>query len=146
MILITQQKGSAKMNGIIQLAGRCMLALIFILAGVGKIQDPAGTAGYMQSMGVPAILLWPTIALEVLGGLAVAVGYKTELASLALAIFSLIAAFIFHKNFGDQMQMIMFLKNIAIAGGLLILAAGTTTAYSLDAKKKNANFFGTRQG
>lgn len=134
------------MNGIIQLAGRCMLALIFILAGVGKIQDPAGTAGYMQSMGVPAILLWPTIALEVLGGLAVAVGYKTELASLALAIFSLVAAFIFHKNFGDQMQMIMFLKDIAIAGGLLLLAAGATTAYSLDAKKKNANFFGTRQG
>jgi putative oxidoreductase len=134
------------MNGIIQLAGRCMLALIFILAGIGKIQDPAGTAGYMQSMGVPAILLWPTIALEVFGGLAVALGFKTELAALALAIFSLVAAFIFHKNFGDQMQMIMFLKDIAIAGGLLLLAASNTTAYSLDAKKKNANFFGTRQG
>jgi len=134
------------MNGIIQLAGRIMLALIFILAGVGKIQDPAGTAGYMQSMGVPAILLWPTIALELLGGLAVAVGYKTEIAALALAVFSIVAAFIFHKNFGDQMQMIMFLKDVAIAGGLLLLAAGATTAYSLDAKRKNANFFGTRQG
>ena len=134
------------MNGIIQLVGRIMLALIFILAGVGKIQDPAGTAGYMQSMGVPAILLWPTIALEVLGGLAVAVGYKTEIAALALAIFSVVAAFIFHKNFGDQMQMIMFLKNIAIAGGLLLLGAGDVTGFSLDAKKRNANFFGTRQG
>ncbi len=133
------------MNGLIQLAGRIMLAIIFVLAGLGKIQDPAGTAGYMQSMGVPGILLWPTIALEVLGGIALAIGFHTRLAALALAIFSIVAAVIFHKNFGDQMQMIMFLKDIAIAGGLLLLAVGSTTAYSLDAKKKNANFFGTRQ-
>jgi putative oxidoreductase len=146
MIIITKPIWECSMNGIIQLAGRCMLALIFILAGVGKIQDPAGTAGYMQSMGVPASLLWPTIALEIFGGLAVAVGFKTELSAVALAIFSLVAAFIFHKNFGDQMQMIMFLKDIAIGGGLLLLAASPTTSYSLDAKKKNANFFGTRQG
>jgi putative oxidoreductase len=132
-------------NGLIQLAGRIMLAIIFVLAGLGKIQDPAGTAGYMQSMGVPGILLWPTIALEVLGGIALAIGFHTRLAALALAIFSIVAAVIFHKNFGDQMQMIMFLKDIAIAGGLLLLAVGSTTAYSLDAKKKNANFFGTRQ-
>ena len=58
------------MTGIIQLFGRVMMALIFILAGLGKIQDPAGTAGYMQSAGLPGILLWPTITLEVLGGLA----------------------------------------------------------------------------
>lgn len=133
------------MNGLIQLAGRIMLAIIFVLAGLGKIQDPAGTAGYMQSMGVPGILLWPTIALEVLGGIALAIGFHTRLAALALAIFSIVAAVIFHKNFADQMQMIMFLKDIAIAGGLLLLAVGSTTAYSLDAKKKNANFFGTRQ-
>ena len=133
------------MKGLIQLLGRCMLALIFILAGVGKIADPAGTAGYMQSMGVPAILLWPTIALEVLGGLALVLGFHTRIAAFALAIFSIAAAFIFHKNFADQMQMVMFLKNIALAGGLLLLAVGETTGYSLDAKKKNANFFGTRQ-
>jgi putative oxidoreductase len=132
-------------NGLIQLAGRIMLAIIFVLAGLGKIQDPAGTAGYMQSMGVPGILLWPTIALEVLGGIALAIGFHTRLAAFALAIFSIVAAVIFHKNFGDQMKMIMFLKDIAIAGGLLLLAVGSTTAYSLDAKKKNANFFGTRQ-
>ena len=133
------------MKGLIQLLGRMMLALIFILAGVGKIQDPAGTAGYMQSMGVPGILLWPTIALEVLGGIALAIGFHTRIAAFALAFFSIAAAIIFHKNFGDQMQMVMFLKNIAIAGGLLLLAVGETTGYSLDAKKKNANFFGTRQ-
>ena len=63
------------MNAIIQPLGRAMLALIFILAGLGKIMDPAGTVGYMQSMGVPGALLWPTIALEVLGGLAIVVGF-----------------------------------------------------------------------
>ena len=133
------------MNGFIQLIGRIMLALIFILAGVGKIQDPAGTAGYMQSAGVPGALLWPTIALEVLGGLAVALGFQTRIAAFALAIFSVAAAFIFHKNFTDQMQMIMFLKNIAMAGGLLLLAMGGDTALSIDSKRKNTNFFSTRQ-
>ena len=124
------------MNGIIQLVGRIMLALIFILAGIGKIADPAGNMGYMQSMGVPGILLWPTIALEILGGLAVAVGFQTRIAAFALAIFSVAAAFIFHKNFTDQMQMIMFLKNIAMAGGLLLLAVGGDTALSIDSKRK----------
>lgn len=133
------------MNGIIQLVGRIMLALIFILAGIGKIADPAGNMGYMQSMGVPGILLWPTIALEILGGLAVAVGFQTRIAAFALAIFSVAAAFIFHKNFTDQMQMIMFLKNIAMAGGLLLLAVGGDTALSIDSKRKGANFFSTRQ-
>ncbi len=134
------------MTGIIQLLGRIMLALIFILAGLGKIQDPAGTAGYMQSAGVPGILLWPTIALEVLGGLALVLGYKTRYAAFTLAIFSVVAALMFHRNFADQMQMIMFLKNIAMAGGLLLLAVGGSTAFSMDNKRSSTNFFGTRQG
>ena len=120
------------MNAIIQPLARIMLAIIFIMAGIGKIQDPAGTAGYMQSMGIPGALLWPTIALEVLGGLAVAVGFKTRYAAFALAIFSIATAMIFHHNFADQMQMIMFLKNIAIAGGLLLLATSGKTAFSID--------------
>ena len=135
-----------KMTGIIQLIGRAMMALIFILAGLGKIQDPAGTAGYMQSAGLPGILLWPTIALEVLGGLALAVGYKTRYVAFALAIFSVLAAAVFHRNFADQMQMILFLKNIAMAGGLLLLAVGGNTAFSIDNKRSSTNFFSTRQG
>jgi putative oxidoreductase len=133
------------MTGEIQLLGRVMLALIFILAGIGKIQDPAGTAGYMQSMGVPGILLWPTIALEILGGIAIAIGYKTRLAAFALAGFTLLAAVLFHRNFGDQMQMIMFLKDIAITGGLLLLAVSGKTAYSMDIRRNQTDFFGTRQ-
>ena len=134
------------MTGIIQLLGRMMMALIFILAGLGKIQDPAGTAGYMQSAGLPSILLWPTIALEVLGGLALVLGYKTRYVAFALAIFSVVAALMFHRNFADQMQMILFLKNIAMAGGLLLLAVGGNTAYSMDNKRSSTDFFGTRQG
>lgn len=133
------------MTGIIQLIGRIMLALIFILAGLGKIQDPAGTMGYMQSAGVPGILLWPTVALELLGGLALVVGYKTRYVAFALAGFSILAAVLFHSNFADQMQMILFLKNIAMAGGLMLLAVSGLTAYSIDSKRNQANFFGTRQ-
>jgi putative oxidoreductase len=120
------------MDGIIQLAGRIMLALIFILAGFGKIQDPAGTAGFMQSMGVPGALVWPTILLEILGGICVAVGFKTRYAAFALAAFSVLAAVLFHRDFSQQMQMILFLKNIAMAGGLLLLATSARTAFSVD--------------
>ena len=133
------------MTGIVQLIGRIMLALIFILAGVGKISDPAGTMGYMQSAGVPGILLWPTIALEVIGGICLAIGFKTRLAAFALAGFSLLAAALFHSNFADQMQMILCLKNIAIAGGLLLLGVSGFTAYSVDNRRNQNDFFGTRQ-
>lgn len=120
------------MDGKIQLVGRVLLALIFIMAGIGKISDPAGTVGYMQSVGLPSILLWPTIALEVLGGIAVAVGFKTRYAAFALALFSIAAAVMFHRNFADQMQMILFMKNLAMAGGLMLLAVSGRTAYSID--------------
>jgi putative oxidoreductase len=120
------------MHGIMQLVGRIMLAFIFILAGIGKIADPAGTVGYMQSVGLPGLLLWPTIALELLGGLAIATGFKVRHAAFALAGFCVLSAILFHKNFADQMQMIMFMKNIAMAGGLLLLATSARTAFSID--------------
>jgi len=122
------------MNSYIHLAGRILLAIIFILAGIGKIKDPAGTIAYMQSVGLPGILLWPTIALEVLGGLAIVVGFQTRLVAFLLAGFTVVAAVMFHNNFGDQMQMIMFLKDISIAGGLLLLVASGSTALGVDNK------------
>lgn len=129
------------MAALVQPLGRLMLALIFILAGVGKVTDLAGTSAYMEAMGVPSSLLWPTILLEVLGGIAIAIGYKTALAALSLALFSIAAAVLFHSDFSDKMQMILFLKNIAMAGGLLLLATSGTTAYSLDRRKQKAHFF-----
>ena len=133
------------MNGMIQLIGRIMLALIFILAGISKMMDPAGTSGYMQSMGVPTLFLWPTILLEIFGGIALIVGYRTAIAAVALALFSIVAAVLFHSDFGDKIQMILFMKNIAMAGGLLLLATSGVTGYSFDSKKKNASFFSTRR-
>ncbi|MEC5384711.1 DoxX family protein [Uliginosibacterium sp. H3] len=124
------------MNNYMHLAGRILLAIIFVLSGFGKLGNPAGTAGYMQAMGVPTILLWPTVALELLGGIAIVIGFQTRWVALALAAFSVISAAIFHSNFADQMQMIHFLKNLAIAGGFLLLASTGATALSIDSRKK----------
>ena len=120
------------MNAMIQPLGRVMLALIFILSGVGKKFDTAGTAAYMQSAWLPDLLLWPSIVFEIIAGICVAIGYKTKWAAISLAIFSLATAVIFHRNFDQDVQMYLFLKNIAMAGGLLLLATGARTAFSLD--------------
>jgi len=120
----------------IELAGRILLALMFLLAGISKITGYAGTAAYMASAGVPGALLPLVIALEVGGALAIIVGFQTRLVALALAGFSIVAAALFHSNFADQMQMTMFLKNVSVAGGFLILAANGPGALSLDAKRK----------
>ncbi len=120
------------MNNLLELSGRILLSLMFLTSGLGKIGGYAATQGYMESQGVPGMLLPLVIALEVLAPLLIAVGWHTRLAALALAGFSIAAAVLFHANFGDQMQMIMFMKNISIAGGFLLLAANGAGAWSLD--------------
>lgn len=122
------------LNKYIPLVSRILLGLIFVLAGFGKLMDPAGTAGYIASVGLPGLLVWPTIALEFLGGLAIIVGYQTRIVSLALAAFCVLSAAIFHNNFADQMQMISFLKNLAIAGGFLQLYLHGAGALAVDKK------------
>jgi putative oxidoreductase len=122
-------------NKMAELAGRAFLALIFLLSGLGKIGGYAGTQAYMDAAGVPGKLLPLVIALEVGGALAVLAGWQTRYAALALAGFSLLAAVLFHANLADQVQMIMFLKNIAIAGGLLLLAVHGAGPWSLDARR-----------
>jgi len=114
------------------LIARVLLSHIFILAGLSKITGYAGTQGYMESVGVPGMLLPLVILLEVGGGLAILVGLKTKLVSYALAGFTVIAAIIFHSNLADQMQMILFMKNFAIAGGFLLLAEHGAGNYSFD--------------
>ena len=114
---------------------RILLAHIFVLAGISKITGYAGTQGYMESVGVPGMLLPLVILLEAGGGLALIAGWQTRLVSYALAGFTVIAAIIFHSNLGEQMQMILFMKNFAIAGGLLLLAEHGAGAFSLDNKK-----------
>ena len=123
------------MNKYNSVVARVLLAHIFVLAGISKITGYAGTQGYMDAMGVPGMLLPLVIILELGGGLAIIAGWQTRWISYALAGFTIIAAIIFHRNLGDQMQMIMFMKNFAIAGGLLLLAEHGAGAYSLDNRK-----------
>jgi putative oxidoreductase len=115
------------------LVGRILIAALFLVAGLGKIGGYAGTQAYMQSMGVPGALLPLVIALEVLGAIAIIVGYRTRLVAAALAVFSLASGFIFHGG-ADQMQQILLMKNIAIAGGFLFLVARGAGEWSLDAR------------
>ncbi len=111
---------------------RLFMGHIFLLAGISKIGQYAGTQGYMDSMGVPGALLPLVIALEILGGLTIILGWQVKWASLALAGFTIVSAVIFHSNLSDQTQMIMFMKNWAIAGGLLLLAVHGAGYFSVD--------------
>jgi putative oxidoreductase len=120
------------LNKYIPLVSRILLGLIFVLAGLGKLMDPAGQGAYVASGGLPAFFVWPAMALELLGGIALIIGYKARWAALALAGFSLLAAVLYHNNFADQVQMIMFLKNLAIAGGLLMVYANGAGKYAVD--------------
>lgn len=123
------------MNKYSSVVARILLAHIFILAGMNKIMGYAGTQGYMEMMGVPGMLLPLVIILELGGGLALVAGWQARWAAYALAGFSVISALIFHNNLADQVQMIMFMKNLAIAGGLLLIAEHGAGAYSLDNRK-----------
>ena len=115
-----------------ELAGRSLLSVLFLLSGVGKIGAYAATAAYMSSVGVPGALLPVVIATEVLGAFALIVGWQTRVAAMLLAGYSLLTALIFHTNFADQIEMIMFLKNVSIAGGFLLLVANGAGPLSLD--------------
>ncbi len=115
------------LHPVFSLLGRVLLSAIFILGGYGKLMNPAGTAAYMKSALIPLpspeLLVWGVIALELLGGLAILFGVLSRSAALLLAGFTLVAAVLFHWKPADQMQHIMFMKNLAIAGGLMLLAA-----------------------
>ena len=124
------------------LVGRLLLALLFLPAGISKIGGFAGTIGYIASKGLPLPTVAAAIAVlvEVAGGLALIAGFGTRWAALALAGFTVVATFIFHNFWGvpaDQamVQQLMFFKNIAVVGGLLVLAAHGAGAWSLDAKR-----------
>lgn len=112
---------------------RASMAAIFILSGLGKLGAPAATKAYMAAMGTPSALFWPTVGFELGTGLLLLVGLFTRPVALLLAGFSLATAFVFHNRFGDQIQMIMFLKNVAMAGGFLLLAKDGASRFSVDA-------------
>lgn len=123
-----------KMRDVALLVSRVLLALMFVIAGWGKIGGYAGTQGYMEAMGVPGAVLPLVILLELGGGLAIMLGLFTRSIAVLLAGFTLMAAFLFHYQPAEQMQMLMFMKNLSIAGGFLALAAAGAGAFSLDAR------------
>ena len=125
-----------KLNPWIELAARLLLVTMFIMAGFTKISGYEGTQQYMQSMGVPGALLPLVIALEIGGGLAVAVGFGTRLVAFLLAGFTMLATLVFHSNPADQVQMLFFLKNLGIAGGFLLLFVHGAGPLSIDAMRR----------
>ncbi len=124
------------MNKLLDMASRLLLAQIFIVAGYNKIGGYAGTQGYMESMGVPGFLLPLVIVLELGGGIALLLGYQTKIVALLLAGFCLLTAFLFHNVLVDASQMVMFMKNLAIAGGLLLLVQHGANEPSLDSRQR----------
>ncbi|MER2536627.1 MAG: DoxX family protein [Rhizobiaceae bacterium] len=116
------------------LVGRVLVSILFILAGYGKLTDIAGTAGWFGSVGLPVPTVMAVVVglVELIGGLAILVGWQTRIAAIVIALFTLGATAIAHLDFSDQMQLLMLQKNLAIAGGLLFLAVYGPGAYSLD--------------
>jgi putative oxidoreductase len=128
----SQASPTNTVKNIAELAGRSFLAVLFLLSGLGKIGAYAATAAFMSSRGVPGALLPVVIATEVVGAIAIILGWQTRIAAFLLVGYSLLTALIFHTNFADQIDMIMFLKNVSIAGGCLLLVANGAGPLSLD--------------
>lgn len=124
----------------ILLAGRILLSALFLIAGFGKLTALSGTIGYFSSLGLPApaLLIWPVIAVEILGGLAILLGFKTTPAAFVVALFSAAAGYLGHYGQGSDAMMQMlnqqaFMKDLAIAGGLFVLGVFGPGDLSLDA-------------
>ncbi|WOE41695.1 DoxX family protein [Acinetobacter chinensis] len=128
-VVVKNLSEQAQINAVISLVARILMAYIFIVAGWGKITAYTATAGYMESMGVPAALLPVTILVELGGGLALLFGFQARFAALGLAVFSLITAFLFHGGADDAIN---FMKNLAMTGGLFFLMLHGAGKFSLD--------------
>ena len=124
------------MANIADLIGRILISALFLLNGIFKISNYDGTIGWMESFGMPGILIIPAIIVEIAGPVLIIIGYKTKLAAGLLSLFCIATAFIFHNDFANQMQLTSFLKNIALAGGFLILFVNGAKGFSLDNKFK----------
>ena len=119
------------------LLSRLLISAIFIYAGLGKIFDPTSTMGYMKSTGMPAVRFFLVMAIifELAGGISVLIGYKARLGALGLIVFLIPVTLIFHNNFSDQTQLIMFMKNMAILGALIAIVINGSGGMSLDGRK-----------
>jgi putative oxidoreductase len=128
---------TAASSSAVILVGRVLLSALFIIAGFGKLTAISATAGWFGSIGLPMPTVTTVLVglVELLGGLAILIGFQTRIAAIVLAVFTVAATAIAHMDFSDQMQMLLFQKNLSITGGLLILAAFGAGALSLDARR-----------
>tara|TARA_E500000178_G_scaffold165659_1_gene165061 strand:- start:26 stop:412 length:387 start_codon:yes stop_codon:yes gene_type:complete len=124
------------MANLIDLVGRILISALFLISAYDKIFSIDGSMSWMEGFGVPGLLLYPAIALEIILPFFIIIGYQARIAAGLLAIFCLATAFIFHLNFIDPMQKISFLKNIGLAGGFLFILANGTKEWAIDTKKK----------
>jgi putative oxidoreductase len=127
---------SSTSNAFFGLAGRFLLSAIFVQSGWGKIGRYASTQAYMEKMGVPGSLLPLVIATELGLGLLIVIGWQTRIAAFLIAGFTLLAGILFHYDPGNSGQMIQFMKNIAIAGGFLMLVANGPGPWSIDGRSR----------
>jgi len=122
---------------VIDVLGRIFLSTLFLIEGTNKIFNYEETIQYMENFGVPGYLAIPAIILEILFPLLLIIGYQTKIAALVMMIFTIVVAIIFHTNFDDQMQFINFFKDIAIAGGFIIIFVNGAGKFSVDYKLKS---------
>ena len=124
------------MTNLIDLIGRFFISALFLLSAYNKIFSMDGTMSWMEGFGIPGVLLYPTIFLEIILPLFIILGYQARLSAGLLAIFCIVTAFIFHFDFTDQIQTIAFLKNIGLAGGFLFIVANGTKNWAVNREKK----------
>lgn len=123
-----------KLTGAADLVGRLLLAALFLYDGWIVFNNYEATAEYLAQFSMPPLFLIPALILQVVGGLLIAAGWNARLAALALSLFCISTALIFHNQFGDSNEAIQFWKDLAIAGGLLILATHGAGTFSLDSR------------
>ena len=129
----TFEKNAVKLADPLLLTGRLLLALIFLHESITLIDGFTAASAYMTKVGVPGFILLPTIALQLVAGLMLAFGFKARLSAFGLALFCLATAFLFHTNFANRNELLHFEKDLAMAGGLFVLAVRGAGAWSLDA-------------
>ena len=120
-----------------EVLGRIFLSALFLINGISKILYYEGTLEYMENFNVPNYLLIPAIIIEILFPILLIIGYKTRLSAIVLSLFTILLAVIFHTDFSNQVQLMQFLKNFAIAGGLIIIFINSPGKFSLDYKLKS---------
>ena len=122
------------MTKLLDLFGRILISALFFLNGIFKINNYEGTVGWIESFGLPGVLIIPAIILEIIGPILIIIGYQTKVAAAALSLFCFATAIIFHNDFADQVQLTAFLKNIALAGGFIFLVIYGAKGFCLDKK------------